>query len=326
MHILQKQPNKDFTVLNLTDPQLSDSEWAEGHGHRRILEYTVNELVKRVKPDLITISGDLAWAGHDLSYDNLARLIDSFGIPWAMVWGNHDNQNGQEYIDGVASRYMTYKSCIYEKGDPTLGGGNYVIRIEKNGAPVSAIIMADSHDRDPYVDEDGNEKLSWARLTPMQAEWLKNVCDELKADGYDDATLLLHIPIYAYRKASAAAYKEGLDLLSITNEESMGESCWNDGYTDSIGVQYEEVSSYCGEDGIFDLIKDGGIIKRVVCGHDHVNNWIIRYEDIDLIYSLKTGPGCYWRQNLSGGTTLTFGNNKTVKVRHEYVDTSDIVN
>lgn len=106
----------------------------------------------------------------------------------------------------------------------------------------------------------------------------------------------------------------------------MGESCWNDGYTDSIGVQYEEVSSYCGEDGIFDLIKDGGIIKRVVCGHDHVNNWIIRYEDIDLIYSLKTGPGCYWRQNLSGGTTLTFGNNKTVKVRHEYVDTSDIVN
>ena len=326
MKILQKQPSKDFVVLNLTDPQLSDAEWADGHGHRLILEHTVKELVNRVNPSLITISGDLAWAGHNLSYDSLAKLIDSLGIPWAPVWGNHDNQGGAEYIDGVANRYMAYPNCIYEKGDPTLGNGNYVIRIEENGEPISAIIMADSHDREPFIDANGNESVAWAKLTAIQGEWIESVANELKADGYRDATLLLHIPIYAYRQASAAAYKDGLDLLAISNEESQGESCWNGGYTDSTGVQYEEVSSYPGEDGIFDIIKRSGIIKRVITGHDHINNWMISYDGIDLIYSLKTGAGCYWRQNLSGGTILTFTDNKNATVRHEYVDTSHIVN
>ena len=41
MKVLKKAPNKDFTVLNLTDPQLSTEEWADGHLHRKILENTV---------------------------------------------------------------------------------------------------------------------------------------------------------------------------------------------------------------------------------------------------------------------------------------------
>ena len=102
MRILKKNPERDFTVLNLTDTQLSNAEWAEGHKAREILEYTVRELVARTSPDLITVSGDLAWAGHDHAYTMLADLLDGFSIPWAPVWGNHDNQDGAEYIDGIA--------------------------------------------------------------------------------------------------------------------------------------------------------------------------------------------------------------------------------
>ena len=53
MKALNKQRDKDFKILNLTDTQLSNEEWAEGHKHRAILEYTLTELVERVKPDLI---------------------------------------------------------------------------------------------------------------------------------------------------------------------------------------------------------------------------------------------------------------------------------
>ena len=79
MKIFNKQRGKDFKILNLTDTQLSNEEWAEGHKHRAILEYTLTELVKRVEPDLITVSGDLSWAGHDHAYEMLADFIDSFG-------------------------------------------------------------------------------------------------------------------------------------------------------------------------------------------------------------------------------------------------------
>ena len=143
MKILQKSRDRDFVVLNLTDPQLNDEEWNPDHKNRKILEYTITELIRRVKPDLITISGDLAWAGCDYSYDMLADFLDSFGIPWAPVWGNHDNQNGAEYINGVAERYMRCSYCLYEKGNPLLGNGNYIISIEEDGKPIEAVFMLD---------------------------------------------------------------------------------------------------------------------------------------------------------------------------------------
>ena len=320
-----KQPNKDFKILNLTDTQLSDEEWGEGHGHRAILEYTVQELVKRVQPDLITISGDLSWAGHDHAYGMLAQFIDSFGIPWAPVWGNHDNQEGAEYIDSLATRYMTYPSCIYEKGDPALGNGNYVISIEENGVPVEAVVMMDTHDRAPYTGEDGETSLEWARLLPEQAEWLKAELGALKARGCKDATLVMHIPIYAYRLASAAAYKSGIDPKSITPEMADGTECWNEGYTDSLGVQYESIGSYPEDDGMLAAFKEIGIIKHLVAGHEHINNFMISYEGIRMIYALKIGAGCYWNPILNGGTVITVTENGVSDVHHEYVSVEHLI-
>ena len=57
MKILQKAKNKDFIVLNLSDPQMCDFEWEEGHPYRPILEYTIGKLVEQYKPDLITVTG-----------------------------------------------------------------------------------------------------------------------------------------------------------------------------------------------------------------------------------------------------------------------------
>ncbi len=325
MKRLIKEIGKDFTVLNLTDTQLSNDEWAEGHSNRSILEYTVKELVKRLKPDLLTVSGDLAWAGHDHAYDMLADFLDSFGIPWAPVFGNHDNQDGAETVDGVAARYMTYKNCIFEKGEKELGNGNYVISIEENGVPVKAIFMMDSHDRAPYTTDGGAEELAWAKLLPNQARWIEEQAYELKQKGCKDASLIMHIPNFSYRLASAAAYKSGVDLKSVTLRQSYGDDCWNDGYTDSIGVQYEGIGSYPADDKIHEVVKKTGIIKRIISGHDHVNNWIIRYDGIDLIYSLKTGAGCYWTPELNGGTVLKINENGAYKVYHEYVDVKHLI-
>ena len=52
---MEKKTDKEFTVLNLTDIQLNNEEWAEDHKNRRILTYTVQELVERIHPDLITV-------------------------------------------------------------------------------------------------------------------------------------------------------------------------------------------------------------------------------------------------------------------------------
>lgn len=324
MLTLKKTKGKDFRILNLSDPQLGDSEWAEGHNCRFLIR-TVNALVERVHPDLITVSGDLSWAGNDAAYDRLADFLDGFGIPWAPVWGNHDNQGGAENMDAVADRYLSHPLCVYEKGDPALGNGNYVIGIEEDGRIVSALIMMDSHDRAPYTNEAGEEQTVWAKLWPEQMVWYREQITALDALGCHDSAMIMHIPFYSYRYAADAAYKKDIDRKTVTPVMADGEDVWNEGYKDSIGVQYEGICSYEADDGVFPVVKELGSTKYVVVGHDHVNNFMINYEGVNLIYSLKAGNGCYWNPILNGGTVLTVGEGGITGAKHEYVDVSDML-
>lgn len=320
---MEKKTDKEFTVLNLTDIQLNNEEWAEGHKNRRILTYTVKELVERIHPDLITVSGDLAWAGNDHAYDMLADFLDSFQIPWAPVWGNHDNQNGEDYIKGVAERYKKHPFCIYDHGPSEMGNGNYVIRVTEENRTVCALFMLDSHDRDPFVNEAGEMGSAWGKLRPCQIEWVEKICLELKNEGCKDAMLIQHIPIYGFRTASLAAYKEGLDHKSTTVAESLTDAYWNVGYEESTGVQHEGVASYPADEGALEAFRRTGIVRHVLAGHDHVNNWIINYDGIRMIYALNTGAGCYWDPALNGGTVIKIGNDGVASVYHEYVDPSN---
>jgi len=325
MITLHKTPGKDFRILNLTDPQLGTGEWAEGQFGHKIITYTLLELIKRADPDLITITGDLSWAGQFEAYDILADFVDSFGKPWAPVWGNHDNQNGPETVDKVVDSYLKYPNCVYEKGDPKLGNGNYIIAIEENGKIVEGLIMMDSHDRAPYITSEGKEENEWAKLIPEQLVWYREQIKMLDDLGCHDTTMMMHIPIYAYRDAWAAAFKADLDSNSIKPEASTDPAIWNEGYKDSFGVKYEGICSYPADEGAFDVMTELGSTKHIVCGHDHVNNYVVNYKGVKFIYGLKTGAGCYWNPILNGGTVLSVNENGVADVRHEYVDVSHLL-
>lgn len=322
MKIINKDPSKDFILLNLSDPQLGSDEWADGHSNRAILEYTVDTLIKRLHPDLITVSGDLAWAGHYTAYRMLGEMLDSYGIPWTVAWGNHDNQRGPEMISTVLEHYFTLPNFVYEEGDPQLGNGNFVIGIKEGNRPVEGIIMMDTHDRMPYTNANGEVSSEWAKLIPRQVEWYKEQIRELKTMGCCDTTLITHIPIYAYRMAAKAAFATGIKYREISLRDSYNGIGWNDGYKSSFGVLWDgdQIASYPADEGAFDAIKELGSTKHVLAGHDHTNNFVIKYDGITLAYSLTTGPGCYWDPQLNGGTVITIGTNGVCDLHHEYVN------
>ena len=317
---LKKSPDKNFVVLNLTDIQLSFEEFNKNHKARRVLDHTVNALIKKAKPDLITISGDLCHEHEDKAYDAFADYFEGLGIPWAPIFGNHDNMSPPSVIDEIADRFLKRPLCIYEKGDPEMGNGNFVIEIEECGKTVSAIIMADAHEVYPFTDHEGNTKYSYETFWPKQFDWYREQISILESKGCRDSVLILHTPLYAYRKASEAAYKQGVDLKSLTWEESLSASVWNEGFEDSCGVCRDDFGAPVFEDGVFGLLKELGNTKHVIAGHDHTNNFIINYEGTKLVYATKTGIGCYSHKDINGGTVLEIGSCGVENVYQEMVD------
>lgn len=314
MHTFYKNPDKDFVILNITDTQLGDEEWEEDHIHYKIFIYTMNELLKRVKPDLITVTGDITWSHCAYAHKRFADYMDSLDIPWAPIWGNHDCdipgvREGKEKV------LLESKNCLYEIGDRKFGSGNYVIRINEGERTVESLIMVDSHDREKVILDDGTEHDDWAKLYPEQIEWIRDTA----LSENNECSVFLHIPIYAYRTAFDEAFRG--DMYSpeeVKPEESSDEKYWRiQGCT---GVKYEGICSYPLDDGAMPEIEKAGNIRYMFCGHDHVNNFMVPYHGVNLCYAMKTGAACYWKDNVSGGTVIRISSEGIKEVKHEYVD------
>ena len=320
MITLKKQKGRDFLVLNLTDPQLVTPEWDENHVGRKILIHTVTRLVSEIKPDLITVSGDISAAEYPEAYTNFAKLIDSFDTPWTVAWGNHDNQGGAEIIQKYADEYKTYKNFIYEEGPENLGNGNFVIAVEEDGKFLHGIIMMDTHDRVHEKNDKGEDVWYWGRLYEEQLVWYEEAVKELCRLGCNQTTIISHIPIYAYRKAYEAAWNKDFNPENVDFEMSKTGVCWNEGYKNSFGVNLEGICSYEFDEGMFDLIKKLGSTKLYICGHDHINSSCIEYEGVKLMYGLKTGRGCYYKAPYNGGTVILIDRDGKATPEHHFCD------
>lgn len=313
-----KKAGKDFVILNLTDPQLASREWATPVGE--LLKRTVKELICRSKPDLITVSGDMSYGGEFEAYGHFRDMMDGFGIPWAVVFGNHDNQAGQDKVSTAVDIMAKSPLFTFERGDEEMGIGNYMISVEQDGVPVETVFMMDTHDRFPVYDKDENQSdEGWGKLLPNQLAWYKENAEAQKKRGNRDSTLITHIPIYAYRDAFCTAFSGVCDDKEIDLNDSANPKYWNEGYRDSYGIKREGIGSYPEDEGMFDVIKEVGTTKTIITGHDHINNYVIKYEGVTFVYALKTGMGCYWAEDMNGGTFITVGDDGVKEIRHEYV-------
>ena len=163
---IEKNPDEDFIILNLADVQLKDDLVYEEAGEKT--EEMIDELINKTQPDLITLTGDNAWG--TIAYIKLNHQIDSYGIPWAPVMGNHD---GQCLINEFWAAHLLYKAknCLFEFGPENMGYGNYIINITENGKIIHTLFMVDTHNGAEYTLEDGSTVGGYDHLRDNQIEW-----------------------------------------------------------------------------------------------------------------------------------------------------------
>lgn len=327
--VIQKEPGKDFKILNLTDIQYND---LLDIGQRKYTEETIRTLIEQEKPDLITMTGDQVWAAFQKqSQKDLIQFMDSFGIPWAPVFGNHDGE-GNADKNWLADRYLESEYCLFKKGPNNIGGvGNYVINIMEGDKIVQSLIMMDAGSSRSYDGMPEERQMIADALDNDTQEYILNDDGTRKQEAFGTG--------YEFISESQVAwYKWAVEGAKKVNGGEMPESIaffhialpefylaylqWKDsGYAPETGFGEKREQVCCPKvnSGMFAAIQELGSTKNVIVGHDHVNSYSVMYEGIRLTYALKTGDRCYADDDLNGGTVLTITDNG-VQTEHKYVE------
>lgn len=298
--VLKKEKGKDFVILNITDTHFADYDYRAFTAFD--VEAKIKALVANIKPDLITVSGDIVCTDSTVySIKRITDLFESFGIPWAPMFGNHDNEGNCDR-NFLADIMMSAPNCLMQKGDPEMGVGNYVINIAEendNGSlnVTETLVIMDCRAPD----------------RKKQIDWFKWVAEGTNAATNNSAEIAIvtHIPLAEYQYAYDAAW----------DSEN---NCWREGFK-AYGEANESICYDNNSDGtpalegLFTAMKESKTAKYVFCGHEHLNNFSIEYEGIRLTYCLKIGMGSGYKFNFSGGTEIRIGDEGINRITHKSV-------
>jgi hypothetical protein len=224
--------------------------------------------IDRHQPDLVILSGDL-WhdnpQGKGQGYlEFAAGHFSAWGVPWVICWGNHD------LLDDYQKGHDLLESAprsLYRGGATH---GDYRVEVCPQGsgpeaAPVLDLFFLNSND-------EGLGPWQTRALSQMTAQ-ASNLRPTPTA-----ALLFFHVPILEYETRLRAE--------SFT------------------GVKLEAVSRYKEHGAAFPLIKAPKTIRACFCGHNHMNDYVIKTEGLALHYGRATGYAGYGGDRLRKGAKL----------------------
>lgn len=269
--------DKPFRILQLTDLHLGFG--ALSYKADAMCMDAVSKVIDKAKADLIILTGDsifpfLPKAGTLNNLKEARKLVsfmDSFKVPYALIFGNHDIEMGARGSkEQVAQIFAQGKYSIFANEDDNIYGfGNYIIKLlDENGGIVSALVMLDSN-----MYGDGWFFSGFDCIHQDQINWCMDSLQELKKQNENlKAMSFFHMPIAEYKIAYEKMKLK--DKSVIYNFGSIGEK------NDYFGISKNECD-------FFAQAEKSGIIKAMFCGHDHLNTLSLTYHGIVLTYGMS---------------------------------------
>ena len=282
--------NRDFKVVQLTDVHIGGGSLCKGKDQKAM--NAVAAMLTYEKPDLVILTGDMVYpvpfqAGtfnNAISTEMIITLLETLGIYYAPVFGNHDSEaysthSREEIADMWGADDLQYS--LFKKGPEDIYGvGNYIIKVKNtSGVVTNAFFLMDSNE---YLENDPMGLLGdYDRIHDDQIEWYKNNVLAIDAENNDGDEMFssyafFHIPLQEYD----IAWKEYAA----------------NGYKDTENVKYvaggyhepgEKVCCSSESENFFETAVELGSLKGVFVGHDHVNNAILNYKGVDLVYGMS---------------------------------------
>lgn len=190
---------REIKVLQITDTQIIDSS-TDTHGYiqdattiasyRNTVDHDsmdiycfkyLRELIEETQPDFIIMTGDNVYGKYDDDGHILTRLIEcmeSFGIPWAPIIGNHDAATALG-IDWVCEQYEKAENCLFKQRSLS-GNGNYTVGIRQGGELKRLFVMLDSNGYSDSPSTANGHTYTTRGFANDQIEWYTNTVTAVK--------------------------------------------------------------------------------------------------------------------------------------------------
>ncbi|MGL5506988.1 MAG: metallophosphoesterase family protein, partial [Paraclostridium sp.] len=261
----------EFKIVQFTDTQDGPNT------DKRTIEL-MNDVLESEKPDLVLITGDVI-DGRSNTKDEVKQAIDNVvnpmeerDIPWAITFGNHDEDHiektGMNKKD-MMKYYMSFENNINEMGEHVyqnrVGDSSITIKNSKGNKDAFNLYLFDSGS---YANKDEADLSGYAYITPDQIDWYKETSDKItkKNKGVVPSLAFMHIPVPEYNK-----------VLLSSGTGSMNEKPCPSNYNS----------------GLFMAMKAKKDVQGIYVGHDHINDFERAYSGLKLGYAANTGYGTY---------------------------------
>ncbi|XP_043691012.1 probable inactive purple acid phosphatase 16 [Telopea speciosissima] len=306
---LQFSPNSSFKIALFADLHYGENAWTDWGPRQDVNSNRVMSTVLDLEnPDFVVYLGDLVTANNlpianaSLYWDMAISPTRARRIPWASLFGNHDDMPFEWPIDwfsasGVPQLRCPPPSTCLTSGEESCSfkgtqrvelmkneiiqnnGSSYSINGPKDLWPsVSNYVLQVSSSHDPkspvaflyFLDSGGG---SYPEIiSNAQVKWFQNLSQELNPQSRVPEIIFWHIPSEAYKEV---APKSGIQKPCVGS------------------INLEAVAPQESEMGMMDFLVNRTSVKAVFVGHNHGLDWCCPYNKLWLCYARHTGYGGY---------------------------------
>ena len=245
--------------------QFTDVHWIAGDPRTDVAGEMMNRILDEEKPDLVIYTGDIIYGG--VAEDGLRKALEpviSRGIPFAATFGNHDDEHKLSRKE-VFEFIKTMPGNLTSTTEGIKGVTNFILPVKSSTGNNDAATLY-VFDSNSYSTIKGVKGYGW--IGHDQVQWYLENSRRIKtANGGDTLTALafFHIPLPEYFEA----VKEGTVFM--------------------YGNRMEKVCCPEINTGLFAAMLEQGDVIGTFAGHDHINDYAVKWKGIMLCYGRYTG-------------------------------------
>ena len=313
--------NGKFTIMSICDIQ-------DNYPINKAALALICEALDTVKPDIVVLGGDNimlevhkegthgegvtcegAYCENIKLFDEAVAPFVERNIPFTLVFGNHDSENGKPSREWQLSQFQRAGGSLclaYDAVEELHGCGTHNLPVLSSDKTKTAfnLWMFDSGD----YDKDDNGIKCYDCVHEDQINWYKQTSAQLQSENGGK------VPSLAFQHIIV---KEVYDAVFHTAPKALATRKFSDetGFylipdlSKINGIILEMSCPSYYNYGQWDAFVERGDVLGCVTGHDHINSFVATYKGVDIIQTPTVTSKSYYNNLNKGVRVLTINEN-----------------